>query len=324
MDSALRALDHGVQAVVIASGKRPNVILDLMAAEPVGTLFVESAPTNGSDGTNSPDLTSPTSGSSSNGSGDGSGNGQSSPSAAAMADAARAGGRALQALSTQDRSAVMFAVAAALRTRAPEILAANKVRVHDVCVVSALVYIWIFLISWSFFDHTLVQSFNHMLVRSCMGTIIFLKKKKNLPLHRDLLTFPFFPQPKKADLEAANTDGTADALVQRLKLTDAKIETLASGIEQLAQMDEPIGKVLKRTELAEGLNLTQIHVPIGVLLIVFESRPDSLPQIASLALRSGNGLLLKGGKEAERSNRALHTVVVEAVVSGKRSEVVGW
>ena len=112
--------------------------------------------------------------------------------------------------------------------------------------------------------------------------------------------------------------------MQRLKLTDAKIETLASGIEQLAQMDEPIGKVLKRTELAEGLNLTQIHVPIGVLLIVFESRPDSLPQIASLALRSGNGLLLKGGKEAERSNRALHTVVVEAVVSGKRSEVVGW
>ena len=111
--------------------------------------------------------------------------------------------------------------------------------------------------------------------------------------------------------------------MQRLKLTDAKIETLASGIEQLAQMAEPIGKVLKRTELAEGLNLTQVHVPIGVLLIVFESRPDSLPQIASLALRSGNGLLLKGGKEAERSNRALHAVVVDAVVSDAK-EGAGW
>ena len=121
--------------MVIASGKRPNVILDLMAAEPVGTLFVESAAAGsggdgsssssggGRSGTNSPDSISPTS------SGGHGNNGQSNPSAAAMADAARAGGRALQALSTEERAAVMFAVAAALRTRAPEILAANKVRV---------------------------------------------------------------------------------------------------------------------------------------------------------------------------------------------------
>jgi delta-1-pyrroline-5-carboxylate synthetase len=130
----------------------------------------------------------------------------------------------------------------------------------------------------------------------------------------------------QADLDAAASNGTADALVQRLKLTPAKLETLAAGVEQLAQMAEPLGKVLKRTELADGLELTQIHVPIGVLLVVFESRPDSLPQIASLALRSGNGLLLKGGKEAEQSNRALHAVVVEAVVSesvGLVSESVG-
>ena len=115
------------------------------------------------------------------------------------------------------------------------------------------------------------------------------------------------------DLEAATETGVDANLVQRLKLTEAKIEQLAVGVEMLAAQPEPLGRVLKRTELAEGLNLTQLSVPIGVLLVVFESRPDSLVQIASLALRSANGLLLKGGKEAEKSNKILHEVVVDAV-----------
>ena len=111
------------------------------------------------------------------------------------------------------------------------------------------------------------------------------------------------------------------ALVQRLKMTAEKVETLAVGVEQLADMEEPIGRELKKSELAEGLELTQVTVPIGVLLIVFESRPDSLVQIASLSLRSGNGLLLKGGKEAEHSNTALHKVVVDAVVESSEGRV---
>lgn len=111
------------------------------------------------------------------------------------------------------------------------------------------------------------------------------------------------------------------ALVQRLKMTAEKVETLAVGVEQLADMEEPIGRELKKSELAEGLELTQVTVPIGVLLIVFESRPDSLVQIASLSLRSGNGLLLKGGKEAEHSNAALHKVVVDAVVEASQGRV---
>jgi delta-1-pyrroline-5-carboxylate synthetase len=115
------------------------------------------------------------------------------------------------------------------------------------------------------------------------------------------------------DLDAALKTKLSSSLLQRLKITDAKIETLAVGFEQIAQTSEPLGKVLRKTEMADGLMLTQITVPIGVLLIVFESRPDSLPQICALSLRSGNGLLLKGGKEAEHSNAFLHKVIVDAV-----------
>jgi len=122
-------------------------------------------------------------------------------------------------------------------------------------------------------------------------------------------------------LASAEGSGVGSALMQRLELTDAKLETLASGVEQLAHMAEPLGQVRKRTELADGMELTQVSVPIGVVLIVFESRPDSLPQIASLALRSANGLLLKGGKEASHSNACLHGVVVDAVFDATQGRV---
>lgn len=120
-------------------------------------------------------------------------------------------------------------------------------------------------------------------------------------------------QANQADLHAAEIASLDDGLLARLKLTPAKLETLAAGITSIAAQDEPIGKLLRRTELASGLELTQETASIGVLLVIFESRPDSLPQIAALALRSGNGLLLKGGKEAAQSNAVLHRIIVDAV-----------
>ena len=119
------------------------------------------------------------------------------------------------------------------------------------------------------------------------------------------------------DTEAARSAVGAGNLTQasadRLNLTSAKLKTLAQGIRAIAQMDEPIGKVRQRVELAKGLNLRQESAPLGVVLIIFESRPDVLPQLISLALRSGNGLVLKGGKEAVNSNRVLHEVICEAL-----------
>jgi delta-1-pyrroline-5-carboxylate synthetase len=87
--------------------------------------------------------------------------------------------------------------------------------------------------------------------------------------------------------------------------------SLEEGTRQIAAMDEPIARQISKMEVAEGLMLEQVTAPLGVLLIIFESRPDALPQIASLAIRSGNGLLLKGGKEAAKTNAILHKVIVD-------------
>lgn len=105
----------------------------------------------------------------------------------------------------------------------------------------------------------------------------------------------------------------SESVMQRLKLKHDKIKQLADGIRSIARQDEPVGKLLSRMELADGLVLDKVTSPIGVLLIIFEARPDALPQIAALAIRSGNGLLLKGGKEASRSNKTLHRIIVQAV-----------
>ncbi len=110
---------------------------------------------------------------------------------------------------------------------------------------------------------------------------------------------------------AAASNDVEDALLQRLKLKPGKVKQLADGARAIANMEEPIGKPLSAMELASGLTLTKVTAPLGVLLIIFESRPDALPQIASLALRTGNGLLLKGGKEAASSNAKLREVIVD-------------
>ncbi|KAM0991326.1 hypothetical protein ACFX2C_009725 [Malus domestica] len=143
----------------------------------------------------------------------------------------------------------------------------------------------------------------------------------------------------EADVATAQEVGYEKALISRLALKPGKISALAKSIRKLADMEEPIGRVLKKTELAEGLVLEKLSCPLGVLLVVFESRPDALvqfldqftntflfqmvQQIAALAIQSRNGLLLKGGKEAKRSNAILHKVITSAIPEPVGGKLIG-
>lgn len=116
------------------------------------------------------------------------------------------------------------------------------------------------------------------------------------------------------DVSAAYGEGMSQTMMARLFLNDKKLSTLADGLRQIAASSRnALGRVLKRTKMAEGMELRQISVPIGVLMVIFESRPDALPQVAALSICSGNGLLLKGGSEASHSNKILHELVQEAL-----------
>lgn len=102
------------------------------------------------------------------------------------------------------------------------------------------------------------------------------------------------------------------AMAQRLKLSEDKLATLVSGLRDLERTEDPLGKLLARTELDEGLVLDKVSVPLGVFCVIFESRPDVFYQVLGLALRTGNGVVLKGGREATLTNRAMAQIAQEA------------
>ena len=114
------------------------------------------------------------------------------------------------------------------------------------------------------------------------------------------------------------------ALVDRLKLDSAKLDSIADMVESVAEQSDPLGETLSARELDEGLELYRVSVPIGVVATVFESRPDALVQIAALALKSGNAVILKGGSEASESNRVLYEII-RAATDGHVGELPeGW
>ncbi|CAD7941668.1 unnamed protein product [Amoebophrya sp. A120] len=122
----------------------------------------------------------------------------------------------------------------------------------------------------------------------------------------------------------------SQTLVRRLGLGGSKFDTLLEGIEQVIALEDPVGKCTYANELTKGLQLYRVTCPIGVMCVIFEARPEACVQIASLALKSGNALLLKGGKEASRSNRilvetlqiAVRDFVVEQETKSKSQELL--
>ncbi len=117
------------------------------------------------------------------------------------------------------------------------------------------------------------------------------------------------------DCKAAEENGIAPAVMKRLLFNEGKLSDVCKGIEQLISLPDPIGRSLLRRELDSDLVLERVSVPIGVIGVIFEARPDAMVQISTLCLKSGNCAILKGGKETAKTNRVLFSIIHDAAVS---------
>jgi len=126
----------------------------------------------------------------------------------------------------------------------------------------------------------------------------------------------------QADLDAAAAENLAAPLLKRLKFQADKIKEAMDGIDSLIKLADPVGVTLSAMELDRGLELYKVSSPIGVIGIVFESRPDALVQISSLCLKSGNAVMMKGGSEAAQTNRILSEIINTAGIAAGLPD--GW
>ncbi len=131
--------------------------------------------------------------------------------------------------------------------------------------------------------------------------------------------WPTIRKANEQDVAEAKEQKIGAALIKRLVFDEQKLNEVVLGLEQVAALADPVGKVLQRRLLDDGLILEQISVPIGVIGMIFESRPDALVQIVGLCIKSGNAIILKGGSEAKRTNLAL----VESIKQSSRGSSLG-
>ena len=116
------------------------------------------------------------------------------------------------------------------------------------------------------------------------------------------------------DVQAAQAAGTPDSLVDRLRLGDSRVEAMAQGLRDLAGLPDPVGTVVRGSVLPNGLQLSQVRVPMGVVAIIYEARPNVTVDAAGIALKAGNAALLRGSASAHASNRVLVDILADAAV----------
>ena len=114
------------------------------------------------------------------------------------------------------------------------------------------------------------------------------------------------------DMEAAQAKGMRSSMLDRLKLTAERVAGMADGLRQVANLPDPIGNVLDGKTLPNGLQITKVRVPLGVIGIIYEARPNVTADAAGLCLKSGNAVILKGGSEAMESNKAVAAILAAA------------
>ncbi|WP_313434575.1 glutamate-5-semialdehyde dehydrogenase [Novosphingobium sp.] len=124
------------------------------------------------------------------------------------------------------------------------------------------------------------------------------------------LAEPAILQANARDVEAGQAKGLTDAMLDRLRLDSARLAGIADAVEQVATLPDPVGEVISESERPNGLKLSRVRIPIGLIGIIYESRPNVTADAAALCLRSGNAVLLRGGSEALHSNRAILTAMV--------------
>lgn len=115
------------------------------------------------------------------------------------------------------------------------------------------------------------------------------------------------------DLAAASERGLTEAFIDRLRLTPARIEEMAQAVEEVAAQADPVGRLERQDVRPNGLRVGRMRIPLGVIAVIYEARPNVTSDAAALALRSGNAILLKGGRDAQHSNRAVGEVVALAL-----------
>lgn len=123
----------------------------------------------------------------------------------------------------------------------------------------------------------------------------------------------FILDANRADIESARANGTPSAMLDRLMLNDDRLFAMAESVREVARLPDPVGEVVERTTRPNGMEVSRVRTPLGVILIIYEARPNVTVEAASLCIKSGNAVILRGGKEALRSNIALGNLISEAL-----------